>query len=156
MFNNPYFFDQAKKNMTAENLKTASERMSGMSDEELNNMSKMAGFNISPEMLKMSANMMKNMSPEELERMKSMSSNMNFNPYANNNYPNFQHSPSYSEPKNTKSENLKKSNTDSFDNNSNEKMVPFPKIENLKKKGNDFFNKNQYDEASTSYLEVFE
>lgn len=152
MFNNPYFFDQAKKNMTAENLKTASERMSNMSDEELKNMTKMSGFNISPEMLKMSANMMKNMSPEELERMKNMSSNMNFNPYSNNSS-NFQHSPSYSEPKNTKSENLKKSNTDSFE--TNEKIVPFPKIENLKKKGNDFFNQNQYDEASTSYLEVF-
>ncbi len=61
MFNNPYMFDQAKKNMTPDNFKMASERLAGMSDDELRNMSKMAGFNISPEMLKTSANMFKNM-----------------------------------------------------------------------------------------------
>lgn len=153
MFNNPYMYEQAKKNMTADNLKMASEKMAGMSDEDIRNMTKMTGFNISPEMLKASANMMKNMSPEDLERMKNMGSNMNFNPFAGN-APNYRNSPSFSEPIQPKSENLRKTHSDTFENN--EKIVPFPKIEDLKKKGNDFFNSNQYDEASASYLEVKE
>ena len=155
MFNNPYYFDQAKKNMTPDNFKMASEKLSSMSDEELRNMSKMTGLNISPEMLKTSANMFKNMNPDEIERMKNMSAGMNFNNF-NNNSQNFAQNPSYpfNDNKNTTNppETLKKSKTDPFE--SNEKPLLFPKIENLKKKGNDFFNKNQYDEASSSYLEV--
>lgn len=141
-------FDQAKKNMTPDNFKMASERLAGMSDDELRNMSKMAGFNISPEMLKTSANMFKNMNPDEIEKMKNMSSNMNFN---NNSHP-FAQNPNYPTVNNNTKENLRKSKTETFE--STEKIIPFPKIETLKKKGNEYFNKNQYDEASSNYLEV--
>ena len=152
MFNNPYMFDQAKNNMSADNLKMASERLATMSDDELRNMSKMAGFNISPEMLKTSANMFKNMNPEEIERMKNMSAGMNFNNF-NNNAQQFAQNPAPQNSINNNKEPIRKSKTDPFENN--EKPLAFPLIESLKKKGNDFFNKNQYDEASSSYLEVF-
>ena len=40
---NPNMFEQARKNMTPDNIKTASEQISGMSDEQLKNMSRMTG-----------------------------------------------------------------------------------------------------------------
>jgi len=136
--------------MTTENLKMASERLGTMSDDELRNMSKMAGFNISPEMLKTSANMFKNMSPEEMERMKNMSSGMNFG--NNQQFAQNQNTSNTNNITNDNNTQFKKSKTDPFE--TQEKQLPFPKVESLKKKGNDFFNKNLYHEASTSYLEV--
>lgn len=151
MYNNPYLFEQAKKNMTADNLRMASERLGTMSDDELRNMSRMAGFNISPEMLKTSANMFKNMSPEEIERMKNMSTGMNFNQFNQPQYNN-PSPPQNTNSNTTKPQFTKSKTTDPFE--TDDKQLPFPKIENLKKKGNDFFNKGQFEEASTSYLEV--
>jgi tetratricopeptide (TPR) repeat protein len=152
MFNNPYFINQARQNMTAENIKSASERMASMSDSELQNMAKLAGFNFSPELLKTSANMMKNMDPQELERMKNLAGSFNpsaapfngSNPYVNASTPSYKGStPSDSNRVFTNSNTT--ANTTSTSS--------FPKIETLKKKGNDLFSQGKYEEAGTVYFE---
>ena len=40
---NPQMFEQARRNMNPDTMKMASEQISGMSDEQLNNFSKMTG-----------------------------------------------------------------------------------------------------------------
>lgn len=148
MFNNPYLFEQAKKNMTADNLKMASERMANMSDEDLRNMTKMAGFNISPDLLKTSANMFKNMDDKELERMKNMSSSMNF-PQSTGNFANTS-SPFV----NDEHPNIGKSKSMNEKDKEETTIEMYPKIESLKRKGNEFFKNNQFEEASASYFEA--
>ena len=140
--------------MTADNIKSASEKMASMSDAELQNMAKLAGFNISPEILKTSANMMKNMDPQELERMKNLAGSFNA-PSSSSSPPSSSYPPPPSSYPPSSSYSPPPPSSSSFPPPpSLGPSSSFPKIESLKKKGNDLFSKGNYEEAGTVYFEA--
>jgi len=140
---NPAMMEQFK-NMDPSMLKTFSDMMGKMSDDDLKNYSKMAGMpQMSPDMLRNSANMMKNMDASQLNQMKDMAGKMGpggmpgMPGMGMGGFP----SSGGNTPTNSAASQIQSSGQ-------------FPKIEKLKNDGNDFFKKQKYDDASASYFEA--
>jgi tetratricopeptide (TPR) repeat protein len=148
---NPQMFEQAKKNMSHGDAKTAATRIATMSDQELKEYAKMAGMpGMTPEMMRMSAQMMSGMDQSQFNQYKNMAGNMPF-PGADGGFPGggtpTAGSTSQSTPSFNKSQSAAAPETQKSSSN-------FSKIEGLKTKGNDYFKNGDMDSAGSAYFEA--
>jgi tetratricopeptide (TPR) repeat protein len=127
-------------NLDMNQMKMASDMISGMSDDQLRDYAKMMGMpHMDPAMFRQSAGMMKNMDQGQFNNMKNTAKNF---PYAG---------AGASTPSSTSSSHDTKPQSSGTEATTPSK---YSHIEKLKTKGNDFFKKGIYDEAASAYLEA--
>jgi len=135
---NPSMFN----NMNMDQMKMASDMLSGMSDEQLRGYAKMMGMpNMDPSMLRNSAGMMKGMNEHQFSQMKDQAKN--FKPPGGFGGA----SPSASTTTTSTPSSTSTSQTTTTSSR-------YGHIEKLKNKGNDLFKKGSYGDAATAYFEA--
>jgi len=143
--NFPGYNPSMLNNMNVDQMKMASDMLSGMSDEQLRGYAKMMGMpNMDPQMLRNNAGMMKNMNESQFSQMKDTAKNFKPGQFGGA-------GPSAFPTANTTNTSTTSSTPT---NQATTSTSRYAHIEKLKNKGNDLFKKGSYSEAATAYFEA--
>jgi len=145
--NFPGYNPSMLNNMNMDQMKMASDMLSGMSDEQLRGYAKMMGMpNMDPQMLRNNAGMMKNMNESQFSQMKDTAKNFKPGQFGGPGA-----GPSATPTASTTNTSTTSSTPTSQATTSTSR---YAHIEKLKNKGNDLFKKASYSEAATAYFEA--